>query len=155
MSVTKEIYNYLGIQVIESPSSTEHSSTDSIISIGSDYDESSGYQSDLSCTSDLDVERNVLNTRNDKRRSVEPLDVIDKLETMAMLNYVSDVLDLVCRLGPYIRPNSGNRTSFNNKVNELIDALYDAPSQRIFKKNRACSDILISLQMLKDELIKT
>lgn len=148
MSVTKEIYNYLGVEVIES------SSDDDLSSIELEYEEHSGYQSDVSYISDDDVGKRTSVMKDVKRKSVEPLDLVDKLETLAMLNFVSDILDLICRLGPYIRPTNGDRTSFNNKLNELIDALYDAPSRRIFKKNRACSDILSSLTMLKDELTK-
>ena len=153
MSVTKDIYNYLGIKVEDSLddllSSDEYTSTDY------DYGKSSGYQSDISYVSGTNVEQNVLSKRPSRRRSTGPLDVVDKLEIMAMINYISDIVDLVCRLGPYIRPTTENKTGFNNKVNELVDALYDAPNQRVLKKNRACSSILISLTMLKDELTKT
>lgn len=144
----KETYNYLGLEVVES------SDDDDLLSIELEYDEYSVYPSDGSYMSGANTDVRISRRNEVKRKSVEPLCLVDKLETLAMVNLVSDILDLVCKLSPYVSLGDGDITGFNNKLQELMDTLYSTPNQCSFKKSRAYDDILNSLTTLNDGLTK-
>lgn len=118
-------------------------------SISSKYLE--GYKSDISDTSSSYESDSDYDFRDLR---IKPLNSITRSDVSLILDFVAKIVDLMCRLTCNLKSNKEEMDIYINDTRELIKVLQHPPEKYSLMKDKACSEILINAQTMRDNISK-
>ena len=145
MSVVKDIYKYLDI---ESDNIYTSDYDDSFPSITLDSGHYTDYEGDASSDSEASLNDNLRDFK------VKPLDSLSRSDVSIILNFTSKIVSLMCRLTCNLKSDDDEVNIYINDTKELIEVLENPPEKYSLMKNKACSEILINAQAMKNSIVK-
>lgn len=87
-----------------------------------------------------------------KNLRIRPLNSINRTDVSLILNFVSKIVNLMYRLTCNLRSNDEEINIYINDTKELIEVLKYPPAKYNLMKDKACSEILINAQAMKNNI---
>lgn len=107
-------------------------------------DTSSSYKSDSDSDSDYDF----------RSLRIKPLNSLTRSDVSLILDFVAKIVDLMCRLTCNLRSNKEEIDIYIDDTRELTEVLQHPPEKYSLMKDKACGEILINAQTMKDNISK-
>lgn len=116
-------------------------------SVSLDSDSYAGYEGDTSSDSEASLDNNPRNS------GVKPLNSLSKSDISTILEFASKIVSLMCRLTCNLKSDDDEIDIYVNDIKEFVEVLDNPPERYGLMKNKACSEILINAQAMRNSII--